>query len=42
MKASQWGMYSVKLTCSRELVQSMYEGRGYQEKIETKYYEKIL
>ena len=39
-KAKQWGAESIKLTCSREAVQPMYEKRGYIEKTTTKYYVK--
>lgn len=40
-KAREWGAEQMKLTCSRETVQPLYEKRGYTEK-ETKYYVKLL
>lgn len=41
-KAKEWGVEGVKLTCSRQDVQPLYERRGYEEKISTKYYVKKL
>ena len=41
-KAKEWGAEGVKLTCSRENVQGMYEKRGYKEKTTTKYYVKKI
>lgn len=41
-KAAEWGVEGVKLTCSREQVQPMYERRGYVEKTTTKYYVKKI
>jgi GNAT superfamily N-acetyltransferase len=40
-KAKEWGAVQIKLTCSRESVQPLYEKRGYKEK-DTKYYFKTL
>jgi ribosomal protein S18 acetylase RimI-like enzyme len=41
-KAAEWGATQIKLTCSRPEVQAMYEKRGYQEKVSTKYYVKKI